>query len=110
MRVGLVYDHASMHVCNDMKQALKNSNANCLQEEELVVEFIYPCFTSIYRPPDVAVIGPLKKMIKEEYHNHVSRLFSNSKQSASLDAGTELQSLEKILLGLFKTPTIKSIP
>ena len=90
MRVGLVYDHSPTHVCDEVEQALKDINANRPEEEELVVEFIDPCLTSIYQPPDVAVNGPLKKMIREEYHNHVAELFSTSKQSASLNAGDKI--------------------
>jgi hypothetical protein len=77
MRVGLVYDHAPTHVCNKVKQALKDINGSRPEQEELVVEFIDPCLTSIYQPPDIVVNGPLKKMIREEYHNHVFELFLN---------------------------------
>ena len=98
MRVGLVYDHAPMHVCDEVEQALKDINANRPEEEELVVEFIDPCLTSIYQPPDVVVNGPLKKMIREKYHNHVAKLFSTSKQSAHLIAGDRiLVSLENLV-------------
>ena len=76
IQVGLVYNHAPTHVCDKVEQALIDINANHPEEEELVVEFIDPCLTSIYQPPDVAVNGPLKKMIREEYHNHVAQLFS----------------------------------
>ena len=65
MRVGLVYDHSPTHVCDEVEQALKDINANLPEEEELVVEFIDPCLTSIYQPPDLAVNGPLKNIIRE---------------------------------------------
>ena len=64
MRVGLVYDHAPTHVCDTVEKALTDINANRPEEEELIVEYIDPCLTSIYQPPDVAVNGPLKKMIR----------------------------------------------
>ena len=64
----------------------------------MVEEFIDPCLTSIYQPSDVAVNGPLKKMIREEYHNHVAELFSTSKQSANLKAGDKIPvSREKLV-------------
>ena len=53
-------------------------------EEDLVVEFIGPCLTSIYQPPGITVSGALKKTFREEYHNHVAKLFSISKQPASI--------------------------
>lgn len=102
MRVGLVYDHAPTHVCDEVEQALKDINANRPEEEELVVEFIDPCLTSIYQPPDVAVNGPLKKMIREEYHNHVAKLFSTSKQSANLKAGDKIPVSRENLVGFIQ--------
>ena len=102
MRVGLVYDHAPTHVCDEVEQALKDINANRPEEEELVVELIDPCLTSIYQPPDVAVNGPLKKMIREEYHNHVAELFSTSKQSASLNAGDKIPVSRENLVGFIQ--------
>ena len=94
-----MYDHAPTHVCDEVEQALKDINANRPEEEELVVEFIDPCLTSIYQPPDVAVNGPLKKMIREEYHNHVAELFSTSKQSANLKAGDKIPVSRENLVG-----------
>ena len=102
MRVGLVYDHAPTHVCDEVEQALKDINENRPEEEELVVEFIDPCLTSIYQPPDVAVNGPLKKMIREEYHNHVAELFSTSKQSANLKAGDKIPVSRENLVGFIQ--------
>ena len=90
MQVGLVYDHAPTHVCNQVKQALKDINGSRPEQEELVVEFIDPCLTSIYQPPDIVVNGPLKKMIRKEYHNHVFELFRNLEESATLNAGGKI--------------------
>jgi len=90
MRVGLVYDHAPTHVCDEVEQALKQINACRPEEEELVVEFIDPCLTSIYQPPDVAVNRVLKKMIREEYHNHVTELCRSSEQTTNLNAGDKI--------------------
>ena len=97
MRVGLVYHHAPSHVCDKVQQALKEINENRPQEEELVVEFIDPCLTSIYQSPDVTVNGPLKKMIRED--NHVAELFSTSKQSANLKAGDKIPVSRENLVG-----------
>jgi hypothetical protein len=85
MQVGLVYDHAPTHVCDQVKQALKDMNGSHPEQEELVVEFIDPCLTSIYQLPDIVVNGTLKTMIREEYHNHVFELFRNSEESLSLN-------------------------
>jgi hypothetical protein len=62
MRVVLVYDHAPTHVSDQVKHALKDISGSRLEQEDLVVEFIDPCLTSIYLPPDIVVNGPLKKM------------------------------------------------
>jgi hypothetical protein len=97
------------HVCNQVKQELKDINGSCLEQELLVVEFIDPSLTSIYQPPDIVVNGPLKKMIREEYHNHVFELFRNLEETLSLNEGDKYQYLEKILSDLLKMPLIKSI-
>ena len=66
-------------------QALQDINANNFpEEEELVVLFTYPCLTSIYQPPLVAVNGLLKKMTREEYYICVDKLLSILKQSANI--------------------------
>jgi hypothetical protein len=88
--VDLVYDHALTHVCDQVKQAQKDINGSRLEQEELVVEFIDPCLTSIYQPPDIVVNGPLKKKIREEYHNHVFELSCNLEESLSLNAGDKI--------------------
>ena len=83
-------------------QALKDINANCPEEEELIIEFIDPCLTSIYQPPDVAVNGSLKKMIREEYHNHVTKLYSTSKQSVNIRPGYKISVFREDLVGFIK--------
>jgi hypothetical protein len=55
-----LYLYLILHACNEIKQSLKNINANCPEEEELFVEFLEPCLTSIYYHPDVVVIGTMK--------------------------------------------------
>jgi hypothetical protein len=90
MQLGLVYDHAPTHVCDQVKQALKDINGSRQEQEELVVEFIDPCLTDIYQPPDIVVNGPLKKMIREEYYNHALELFCNPEESLSLHAGDKI--------------------
>ena len=80
-------------------QALKDIDANCPEEKELVVEFIDPCWYFIYQFPDIAVDGPLNKMIREECHNHVAKLFSTSKQSASSNAGGKILWSQNNLVG-----------
>ena len=54
-----------MHVFVEAQQDPKDIKANLLEEEELIVEFIDPCLISIYQLPDLEVIGPRKKMIRE---------------------------------------------
>jgi hypothetical protein len=60
--VVLVYDHAPTHVSNQVKQSLNDINGSRLEQEDMIVEFIDPCLTSIYLPPDIVVNGPLRKM------------------------------------------------
>ena len=67
-------------------QALKVIDLNSVDERNFVVEFIDPCLTSICQSPELAVSGLLKKMIREEYHNHVAELFSTLNQSANVKA------------------------
>ena len=59
--------------------ALKAIEAKCKDEEELVLEFIDSCLTSIYQFPDIAVNRLPKKMIRKEFYNHVAELLSTSK-------------------------------
>jgi hypothetical protein len=66
------------------------------------VEFIDPCLTSIYQPPDIVVNGPLKKMIREEYHNHVFELFRNSEESLSLNAGDKIPVSREDIVGFIE--------
>lgn len=102
MCVGLVYNHAATYVCDELKEALKDINMNRPGEEELAVEFVDPCSTPIYQPPDIAVNGPLKKTIREEYHNHVAELSNTSKQSASLKAGNKIPVSREDLVGFIE--------
>lgn len=76
---------------------------NCPEEEELVIEIIDPCLTSIYQPTDAAVNGPLKKMIREEYHNHILELFRNSEQTA----GDKIPVSREDLVGLIENAFAK---
>ena len=56
--------------------ALKGIDANCPEEQELVVKFIDPCLISIYQSTVKAVNVLLKKMIKQEHHNNFAKLLS----------------------------------
>jgi hypothetical protein len=85
-----------------VKQALKDINGSRPEQEELVLEFIDPCLTSIYQPPDIVVNGPLKKMIREEYHNHVFGLFRNSEEALSLNAGDKIPVSREDLVGFIE--------
>ena len=63
---------------------------------------------TIYRnerdqPPDVVVNGPLKKMIREEYHKYVTELCSDSKQSAYLKAGEKIPVSREKMVGFIES-------
>ena len=60
--------------------------ANCPDEEELILEFIDPCLTFSYQSSDIEFSGLPQKMVRVEYHNHVAKLFSTFKQSANIEA------------------------
>ncbi len=44
----------------------------------------------MYQPPDVAVNLVLKKMVREEFHNHVTELCTSSEQTTNLNAGVKI--------------------
>ena len=71
-------------------QELKDINAKFPGEEGLVVEFFDSCSASNSQLPYIAVHKPVKKLIREEYHNHVTKLFSNTKKSANIKVGDEI--------------------
>ena len=63
-RIGLIYDHAPSHVCAQVKLWVENYNLKAENCCKIFIEFIDPCLTSIYQPPDVVMNAPLKAKIR----------------------------------------------
>jgi hypothetical protein len=73
-RIGLIYDHAPSHVCQVVDTWVSEYNRTAEKYEQVIIEFIDPCLTSIFQPPDVVMNAPLKKKIRREYQQHVRKI------------------------------------
>ena len=71
-KIGLVYDNAPSHISKEVAQFIEKENAKLDESERYVVEFIDPCLTSIYQPPDVALNKSLKQKIRLKYQEVIS--------------------------------------
>ena len=80
-KVGLIYDNAPSHVSAEVMDWIASYNNKVAQNEQLVLEFVDPCLTSIYQPPDVVMNAPLKRLIREQYHDHVHCLLKDESRS-----------------------------
>ena len=79
----MIYDHAPSHVCNEVKSWVIAYNLSAPENSKLFIEFIDPCLTSIYQPPDVVMNAPLKKKIRKAYQEHVRSIsFSETRLKA----------------------------
>ena len=57
---------------NDTENKTKPDN------ERLIVELIDPCLTSVYQPPDVAMIKDFKLKVRILYQNYINKLSKTS--------------------------------
>jgi hypothetical protein len=94
-RIGLIYDHAPSHVCNEVKAWVIAYNLSAPKNSKLFIEFIDPCLTSIYQPPDVVMNAPLKKKIRKAYQEHVRSI---SLSETGLKAGEVVDITRKQLV------------
>ena len=63
--IGSIYDHSPSHVSEEVRKWVEEyNNGREGKDSELVIEFIDPCLTSVYQPPDVDMIAPFKKSIR----------------------------------------------
>lgn len=49
-KIGLIYDNAPSHVSAEVMDWITLYNSKASENEQLVVEFVDPCLTSIYQP------------------------------------------------------------
>ena len=70
-KIGLIYDNAPSHVSAEVKDWITSHNKKAFGNEKLVVEFVDPCLTSIYQPPDVVMNAQLKRLVRQEYNDYV---------------------------------------
>ena len=61
------------HVDNDILFSRSPPN------EQLIIDYVDPCLTSIYQPPDVSMNKPLKHRLKSLYTQHVREVSSEFK-------------------------------
>ena len=67
-KIGLIYDNAPSHVSSAVNTWINKCNESVGNNEKLIVEFVEPCLTPVYQPPDVVVNAPLKRAIRQKYH------------------------------------------
>ena len=59
-KIGLIYDNAPSHVSSEVKDWIQAYNKSALDKQQIIVEFVDPCLTSVYQPADVVMNAPLK--------------------------------------------------
>ena len=70
--VGLVYDKAPSHYSKAVNDYMKSGNNNPDNTCTFVIEFIDPCLTSVYQPPDVMYDKSFKALIRTKYNESIS--------------------------------------
>ena len=70
-KIGLIYDNAPSHVSAEVKDWITSHNKRAPENEQLVVEFVDPCLTSIYQPPDVVMDVVLERLLHQKYNDYV---------------------------------------
>jgi len=92
-KIGLIYDNAPSHVSAEVMDWITLYNSKASENELLVVEFVDPCLTSIYQPPDVVMNASLKRLVRQQYHEHYYKM---NHVHPSLNQETRLQYQEKL--------------
>ena len=89
-KIGLIYDNAPSHVSAEVMDWITSYNSKAPPNEQLVVEFVDPCLTSIYQPPDVVMNAPLKRLVRQQYHDHVHRILQDESHSSEFKPGDKV--------------------
>ena len=77
-------------------------NNKVAQNEQLVLEFVDPCLTSIYQPPDVVMNAPLKRLIREQYHDYVNCILKDETRSIKFKPGDKVTVPRETLIGFIE--------
>ena len=89
-KIGLIYDNAPSHVSTEVMDWIASYNRKAPENEQVIVEFVDPCLTSIYQPPDVVMNAPLKRLIRRQYHDHIHRILQDDARSSKFKAGDKV--------------------
>ena len=89
-KIGLVCDNAPSHVSAEVMDWITSCNSKVPENEQLVVEFVDPCLTSMCQPPDVVMNAPLKRLIRRQYHDHVLRMLQGDAGSSKFKPGDKV--------------------
>lgn len=89
-KIGLIYDNAPSHVSAEVMDWITLYNSKASENEQLAVEFVGPCLTSIYQPPDVVMNAPLKRLVRQQYHDHVHRINLDELRSSKFKPGDKV--------------------
>ena len=69
-KIGLIYDNAPSHVSSEVKDWIEAYNKSAPEKQQIIVEFVDPCLTSVYQPADVVMNAPLKLIIRSRPQLH----------------------------------------
>ena len=97
-KIGLIYDNAPSHVSSEVRTWIEEHNETVSENEKIVVEFVDPCLTSVYQPPDVVMNAPLKRLIRQQYHDYVNQLLRDPPSGVALKAGDKFVVSREALL------------
>ena len=89
-KIGLIYDNAPSHVSAEVMDWITSYNSKAPPNEQLVVEFVDPCLTLIYPPPDVVMNAPLKLLVRQQYHDHAHCILQDESLSSKFKPGDKV--------------------
>ena len=98
----MIYNHAPEHVSIYIMDWIKVYNSHAIKTEKLVVEFVDPCLTSIYDPPDVVMNYPLKLSVWHVYHNNINHIVQDISTITKFKPGDKIIISRKTLIGFME--------
>ena len=107
-KIGLVYDHASSHVFDDVMYWIEQYNFRTPKSEKLVVQFLDPCLNSIYHPPDVVMNARLKRLVRSEYHDLINLIVIDPSNPSKLKYGGKIPISIETLIGFVGKSCVNS--
>ena len=73
--IGVIVDKASSHRSEEVIEWIKRTNE--VEKPKIIMEFIESGMTSVYQPPDVVVMKPLKVAVRKAYGKYRNEIAGN---------------------------------